>query len=281
MKIIESPREGMQGLERFIPTEHKVKYIDAVLKAGFDTVEVGSSVSPKAIPQMRDTLDVIRQLDLAHSRSKLMVLVVNKKGADIMAGMDEVSCLSFPFSFSPEFLKRNMNTSCEEALDTVEYISNLCARSNKTLVIYISMAFGNPYGEPWLPEHILETVGTMQQMGIGIIPLSNVSVPLDKKTITEVYSMLIPEFPSIEFGLHLHNADDSWYEKVDAAFRQGCMRFDSVIGGLGGCPMAGRRMMGNLKTEDLLAYLDRNGIETCTDRQALSQAAELAGKYLY
>jgi hydroxymethylglutaryl-CoA lyase len=271
----------MQGLERFIPTEHKVKYINAVLKAGFDTVEVGSSVSPKYIPQMRDTLDVIRQIDLAHTRSKVMVLVVNKKGADVITGMDEVSCLSFPFSFSPEFLKRNLNTTYDEALGTLDYISNLCARSNKTLVLYISMAFGNPYSEPWLPEHLLETVGVMQQMGIRIIPLSNVSIPLDKKIITKVYSMLIPEFPSIEFGLHLHNSDDSWYEKVDAAYRQGCSRFDSVIGGLGGCPMADKQMMGNLKTEDLLAFLDGNGIEAGIDRQSFLLATEIAGKYFF
>jgi len=281
MKIIESPREGMQGLERFIPTEHKVKYINAVLKAGFDTVEAGSSVSPRAIPQMRDTMDVIRQLDLTGTTSKVMVLVVNKKGADIAAAADEVNCLSYPFSFSAEFLKRNLNTTCDEALVTIDYISNLCARTNKTLVMYISMAFGNPYGEPWLPGQLLESVEILEQMGIGIIPLSNVSVPLDKKTITQVYSMLIPEFPAVEFGLHLHNSDDHWYEKVDAAYRQGCMRFDGVIGGLGGCPMADKKLMGNLKTEDLLDYLYRNSIESGIDRQAFQMAAELAGQYLF
>jgi hydroxymethylglutaryl-CoA lyase len=143
------------------------------------------------------------------------------------------------------------------------------------------MAFGNPYGEPWLPGQLLESVEILGQMGIGIIPLSNVSVPLDKKTITEVYSMLIPEFPAIEFGLHLHNSDDGWYEKVDAAYRQGCKRYDGVIGGLGGCPMADKQLMGNLKTEDLLAYLDRNDIGTGIDRQSFNHAAELSGKYLY
>ena len=281
MKIIESARESIQGLERFIPTEHKVRYINALLKARFDTVEAGSSVSPKAIPQMKDTLEVLKQLDLAATRSKLMVLVVNKKGADIIAGIDEVSCLSFPFSFSTEFLKRNLNSTFQEALDNVDYIANLCARNNKTLVLYISMAFGNPYGEPWFPAQLLDSVETLQQMGIGIIPLSNVSVPLAKKAITEVYSMLIPEFPDIEFGLHLHTSDDQWYEKVDAAFRQGCRRYDGVIGGLGGCPMADKELLGNLKTEDLLQFMDLNKLTSGIDRQAFDYAKELAKRYLY
>jgi hydroxymethylglutaryl-CoA lyase len=280
MKIIESPREAMQGLGRFIPTGLKVRYINAVLKAGFDTVEAGSSVSPKAIPQMQDTLEVIKHLDLSDTRSSLMVLVVNKKGADIIGAMNEVSCLSYPFSFSAEFLKRNLNSTYEEALDSIDYIANLCARNKKTLVLYISMAFGNPYGEPWLPEQLLESVEIMQQMGIGIIPLSNVSVPLDKKTITDVYSMLIPEFPGIEFGLHLHISDDHWYEKVDAAYRQGCRRYDGVIGGLGGCPMADKELLGNLKTEDLLEYMGRNHITTGIDPRAFGHATQLAKLYL-
>ncbi|MCX6287527.1 MAG: hydroxymethylglutaryl-CoA lyase [Bacteroidetes bacterium] len=281
MKIIESPREGMQGLERFIPTGHKAEYVNALLKAGFDTVEVGSSVSPRAIPQMRDSMEVLNMLDLSSNRSKLMMLVVNKQGADRIAGRDEISCISYPFSFSPEFLKRNLNTTYDEALGTVDYLLNLCSRRNKTLVLYISMAFGNPYGEEWTPEKLIESVEKVQKMGARTIPLSNVSVPISKETVSDVYSMLSHDFPCVEFGLHLHTSGENWFGVVDAAYQQGCRRFDSVIGGLGGCPMANSSMLGNLKTEDLLEFAGHQKLISGIDPSAIAIAAGLAKKYLF
>jgi len=271
----------MQGLERFIPTKHKAEYINAILKAGFDTVEVGSSVSPAAIPQMRDSMEVLSMLDIQPAGSKLMMLVVNKKGAELVAERDEISYVSYPFSFSPEFLRRNLNTTYDEALRMTDYLVNLCSTRNKTLVLYISMAFGNPYEEEWNHEHLMESVDKVQKMGARIIPLSNVSVPLGPELITEVYSMLIHDFPCVEFGLHLHTSGVKWFECVAAAYSQGCRRFDSVIGGLGGCPMADKTLLGNLKTENLLEFTDHHRLETRIDRSALGHAAGLAKKYLF
>jgi len=281
MKLIESPREGMQGLERFIPTMHKVAYINALLKVGFETVEVGSSVSPAAIPQMKDSMKVLNMLDLASNKSKLMMLVVNKKGADLVAERDEINCISYPFSFSPGFLKRNMNTTYDNALRMTDYLLDLCTRKNKKLILYISMAFGNPYGEEWTHESLLESVDKLQKMGARTIPLSNVSVPVNKERISEVYSMLIQDFPCVEFGLHLHTNGSNWFEAVDAAYRQGCRRFDSVIGGLGGCPMADKVLLGNLKTEDLLRFMKGNQLETGIDITSFELASGLAKKFLH
>ncbi|MEI7492905.1 MAG: hydroxymethylglutaryl-CoA lyase [Bacteroidota bacterium] len=281
MKIIESPREGMQGLERFIPFQHKVEYINALLKVGFDTVEVGSSVSPKAVPQMSDSMEVLDRLDFSTSRSKLMMLVVNKKGADLAACRDEISCISYPFSFSPGFLSRNMNTTYDGALRMTDYLLQLCSQKNKSLILYISMAFGNPYGEEWNHELLISAVEQVQKMGVRSIPLSNVSVPVLKETVGEVFSTLIHDFPCVEFGLHLHTSGEGWHEIVDAAYSQGCRRFDSVIGGLGGCPMAGNKMLGNLKTDNLVEFAAQNQDLKEMDLAALAYAGGLAKKYLF
>ena len=271
----------MQGLERFIPLEHKVEYINALLKVGFDTVEVGSSVSPKAVPQMSDSMEVLDRLDFSTSRSKLMMLVVNKKGADLAACRDEISCISYPFSFSPGFLSRNMNTTYDETLRMTDYLLQLCSQKDKSLILYISMAFGNPYGEEWNHEQLISSVEQLQKMGVRSIPLSNVSVPVCKETVGEVFSMLIHDFPCVEFGLHLHTSGESWYEVVDAAYSQGCRRFDSVIGGLGGCPMAGNKMLGNLKTDDLVHFAAEKQDLKGIDLAALAYAGGLAKKYLF
>ncbi len=281
MKIIESPREGMQGLKRFIPTRQKAEYINALLQAGFDTVEVGSSVSAKAIPQMRDSIEVLKMLDLTSNKSKLMMLVVNKKGAELVSERDEVNCLSYPFSFSPEFLKRNLNTTCDEAILMADYLLNLCTRRKKTLVMYISMAFGSPYDEDWSYEHLLRAVDKLQKMGVRIMSLSNVSVPLSKETINEVFSMLPDDFPCVEFGLHLHTSGEGWFDKVDAAYQQGCRRFDGVIGGLGGCPMADKNLLQNLKTENLLEFTRNRNLQTSIDPSAVDYASALSKKYLF
>ncbi len=279
MKLIESPREGMQALSRFVLTEQKAEYINALLKVGFDTVEIGSSVSPKAVPQMRDSMEVLDQLDLSNNQSNLMMLVVNKQGADLVAEREEISYISYPFSFSPEFLKRNVNIDYNESLRMSDYLVNLCAKKNKSLVLYISMAFGTPYGEEWSHELLIKNVDKLQKMGVRTIPLSNVSIAIDKETVGEVYSMLIHDFPCVEFGLHLHTTGEGWKDVVDAAYQQGCRRFDSVIGGLGGCPFANKSLLGNLRTEDLISFTEGKGIDTGLDSSAVNNAIKLSEKY--
>lgn len=280
MKLIESPREGMQGLEGIIPTDQKVEYINAILKADFDTVETGSSVSPRSVPQMGDSLEVLSRLDLSLKKSKLMMLVVNKKGIDLVAERDEIDCISYPHSFSAGFLKRNMNTTYEESLATVDHLMNLCSKRNKTAVVYISMAFGNPYGEEWLPETLLDTADRLQKMGVRTIPLSNVSVTVDKGTISQVFSMLTHDLPCVEFGLHLHNSGSGWFDILDAAYKEGIRRFDCVVEGLGGCPLANKTMLGNLNTRDLLNFCSQKGVDLGIRNEDLLKAETLAKKHL-
>ena len=258
IRIIESPREGMQGFPRIIPTGDKVRYINKLLRVGFDTVEIGSIVSPKWVPQMADSLDVLKRLDLDGITSHRMFLVVHRKGAELIAGIDEISHISFPFSFSPSFLRLNVNATVDQSLETAEAVVNLCAKSGKNAVIYISMAFGNPYGDPWDMELLIRWVDTLYRSGIRTIPLSNVSIPVDASMVSGVFSTLIPMFPDVEFGLHLHTTGANWHETVNAAFSAGCRRFDGVINGHGGCPMAGKEMLGNLKTEYLLEFDGQN-----------------------
>ena len=276
MKIIESPREGMQSLHRVIPTDQKVRYINQLLKIGFDTVEVGSIVSAKMIPQMADTLDVLRQIDFSETRSNRMILVVNKKGAEIISEVKEITHISYPFSISAGFLKLNLNTTIEKALATVDDILNICARTGKEPVIYISMAFGNPYGDPWNVYLLLARINMLKKMGVKIIPLSNVAIPIGFELIRKVFSTLIPEFPSIEFGLHLHTTNEDWEESIRAAYDSGCRRFDSVIGGYGGCPMSGKEMLGNLATENLVSFAESTGEAGHIDNPALLEACRLA-----
>lgn len=276
IRIIESPREGMQGFSRQIPAEEKIRYINGILRVGFDTVETGSIVSPKIIPQMADSLEVLGKLDLASKRSSLMFLAVHARGAEKLAETEEVDIISYPFSFSPTFLKLNVNATVEDSFRTTELVINLCARRGKQAVIYVSMAFGNPYGDPWSIGLLVEWVGKLHRAGARIIPLSNVSTEIGPDLIREVFSTLIPLFPGVEFGLHLHTANEGWYDKVDAAYKAGCRRFDGVINGWGGCPMAGKKLLGNLKTENLLLYAAQNGIETGTDNQALLEVYRTA-----
>jgi len=275
MKIIESPREGMQSLYYTIPTEKKVRYIQQLLKIGFDTVEVGSIVSRKLIPQMADTLEVLQQLDFSGTRSNRMVLVVNTRGAEIISEVKESTHISYPHSISPTFLKKNMNTTTEQSIETVSEIANLCEKTGKQLVIYISMAFGNPYGDLWSTEILQDRIKVLQKIGVKIIPLSNVAIEIDKQIIREVFSLLIPEFPTLEFGLHLHTTNKDWQEKVLAAYECGCRRFDSVINGYGGCPMTGKEMLGNLKTENLVTFADDHGLAGNLDPDALNEAYKL------
>jgi len=275
MKIIESPREGIQSLHYTIPTEKKVRYIQQVLKIGFDMVEVGSIVSPKLIPQMADTMEVLRKVDFSGTRSNRMVLVVNKKGAEIISEVDEITHISYPHSISQTFLKKNLNSTTEQSLETVSEIANLCEKSGKQLVIYISMAFGNPYGDPWSIEILQEGIRVLKKIGVKVIPLSNVAIEIDKHLIKEIFSQLIPEFPTTELGLHLHTTNKDWQENVLAAYGSGCRRFDSVINGYGGCPMTGKELLGNLKTENLVEFAGDLGLAGNIDHAALDDAYKL------
>jgi hydroxymethylglutaryl-CoA lyase len=279
MKIIESPREAMQGIEPFIPTTSKVQYINSLLKAGFDTVEVGSFVSPKAIPQMSDTTEVLKQIERTETRSKRMLLTVNKKGAELAADIDCIDTISFPFSISPRFTELNFNSTTDRLLETVGFINNLCIRSNKSFVVYISMAFGNPYGDEWTLEIVSNWVGILKTIGIRTIPLSNVTIEIDKKLISDVFSTLVPQFPEIEFGLHLHTSNENWLEKVKAAYDHGCRRFDAVMQGMGGCPMTGKELLGNLATENLVRFLEsKNEIPEGFDHMAFNEASRVASE---
>jgi hydroxymethylglutaryl-CoA lyase len=276
MKIIESPREGMQGFSRIIPADEKIGYINRLLRVGFDTVETGSIVSSKVIPQMADSAEVFEKLDFATSKSNRMMLAVHGRGAERISGMEGVSHISYPFSFSPTFLKLNVNSTVDQSLETVKQVVNLCTLSGKKPVIYVSMAFGNPYGDPWDLELLTGWIDKLYEAGATIIPLSNVSIEIDAGLISQVYSHIIPKFPDIEFGLHLHTSNSGWFDKVDAAWNSGCRRFDGVINGLGGCPMAGKELLGNLKTENLVAFAAKKGIELNIDLAEFKRACGMA-----
>jgi hydroxymethylglutaryl-CoA lyase len=278
IRIIESPREGMQGFSRIMNTEEKVRYINQLLRVGFDTVEIGSIVSPKHVPQMAGSLEVLEKLDLAGTSSNRMFLAVNTRGAEILAEVDEITHISYPFSFTPTFLKNNMNVTVEQSFDTVANIVSLCRKSNKQAVIYVSMAFGNPYGDAWDIGMLVQWVKHLHNLGVRTIPLSNVSVEIDKTMISEVFATLIPLFPDVEFGLHLHTANFHWFSRVEAAYNAGCRRFDGVINGWGGCPMSGKEMLGNLKTENLLEFAKKKNLNLKFDTAALKTAYATAGE---
>ncbi len=281
IRIIESPREGMQGLSHVIRTEDKVAYLNSLLRVGFDTVEVGSIVSSKVIPQMADSLAVLKSLDLSGVTSHLMFLAVHKKGAEILSGIPEITHIAYPFSFSPTFLKLNVRATVEEALDTTREVVSLCKKTGKQAVIYISMAFGNPYHDPWSLDMLIDWVGTLWSSGVRTIPLSNVATEIDPPLITEVYRTLVPAFPEVEFGLHLHTSNEGWHSKVEAAYAEGCRRFDGVINGWGGCPMSGKELLGNLKTENLLLFAEEKGMPLSFDRDMLLRSYETAARLFY
>lgn len=272
MKIIECPRDAMQGIKQFIPTETKVKYLNSLLKVGFDTIDFGSFVSPKAIPQMQDTAEVLRQLDLSDTKSKLLAIVANTRGAEQACEFGEISYLGFPFSISETFQQRNANSSIAESLVRVEEIQNLCVKTNKELVVYISMAFGNPYGDVWNSDIVIEWTKKLSNLGIKIIALSDTVGVSDKENITYLFSNIIPEFKGVEIGAHLHSTKEKALEKIDAAYKSGCQRFDVAIHGFGGCPMAKDDLTGNLATEDLELYFETNHIPFNLNKQVLQQA---------
>ena len=254
MKIIECPRDAMQGISEFIPTDVKAAYINQLLKVGFDTIDFGSFVSPKAIPQLKDTAHVLAQLDLENTDSKLLSIIANTRGATDACKFQEINYLGFPLSVSEQFQQRNTNKSIDESLKSVEEIQNLAIKNNKELVVYLSMAFGNPYVENHHPDIVAELTEKLHQLEVGIVALSDTIGVSNPTNIALLFSTLIQEYPTIEFGAHFHTTPDKWEEKVNAAYTNGCRRFDAALKGYGGCPMAKDDLVGNMPTEKLITY---------------------------
>jgi len=277
MKIIECPRDAMQGIHDFIPTSLKADYINRLLKVGYDTIDFGSFVSPKAIPQLRDTAEVLSALDLSQTSSKLLAIIANVRGGEDAVKFEEINYLGFPFSISETFQQRNTNSSIDQSLKTVEQLQSLCVNNKKELVVYISMAFGNPYGDIWNEEIAFKWVNTIQQLGVKIVAMSDTVGVASPEAINTIFSHLIPALPNVEFGAHLHCTADNWKQKVDAAYRSGCRRFDAAIKGFGGCPMAEDELVGNLATENLISYLNENKVNTGLDQAAFTEAMLFSG----
>ena len=252
MKIIECPRDAMQAIGEFIPTDVKAAYINQLLKVGFDTIDFGSFVSPKVIPQLKDTAQVLAQLDLENTSSKLLAIIANTRGGVDACNFEEINYLGFPLSVSEQFQQRNTKKSIVQALNTVEEIQNLSVKNNKELVVYLSMAFGNPYGENYHPDIVAELTQKLNNLEVGIVALSDTIGVSNPVNIEPLFSTLINEYPTIEFGAHFHTTPDTWEEKVDSAYQNGCRRFDSAIKGYGGCPMAKEKLTGNMPTEKLI-----------------------------
>ena len=270
MKIIECPRDAMQGIKDFIPTAQKVAYLNSLLKVGFDTLDFGSFVSPKAIPQMRDTANVLSQLD--DSNTRLLAIVANQRGADEACSFERIDYLGYPFSVSENFQKRNTNKSIDQSLSLVEQLQNTCERHHKSLVVYLSMAFGNPYGEHWHEDIVAKWGEKLSDLGVKIIALSDTTGVSNPNNIKSLFSLLIEEFPQIEWGAHLHTHLESWREKVESAYNSGCRRFDGAIKGYGGCPMAKDDLVGNMPTEKLLSFTQEKKIETAINTLAFESA---------
>lgn len=276
IKLIECPRDAMQGLPDFIDTAIKAAYINQLLQVGFDTIDFGSFVSPKAMPQMRDTAEVLAQLDLYQCKTKLLAIVANLRGATDALQFPEIHYLGFPLSVSETFQQRNTNKSIEEALNLVEEIQGLCLSKGKELVTYLSMGFGNPYGDPYSPELVAGFVRKLDQMGIGIISFADTVGSAESELIKELYQVNAVAFPHIEFGVHLHTHPSALSRKIEAALEGGCRRFDSAIKGFGGCPMAKDELVGNVATEALISILEEKGLKTGVRSGEFKEAMKLA-----
>jgi len=276
VKIIECPRDAMQGIKRFIPTKDKANYINSLLEVGFDTIDFGSFVSPKAIPQMRDTGEVLSMLDLSATNSRLLAIVANVRGANDASQFEEIDYLGYPFSISENFQMRNTSKTIKQSIVILEEILNIAVRSNKEVVAYLSMGFGNPYGDPWNVDIVGDWTYKLAGMGVKILSLSDTIGASQPDIITYLFSNLISKYPQIEFGAHLHTTPASWREKVDAAYRGGCIRFDGAIKGYGGCPMAKDELTGNMPTEKLLDYFIEKKIDLQLDKAHFKNAYNAA-----
>lgn len=283
VKIIECPRDAMQGIKTFIPTELKVNYIQALLRVGFDSIDFGSFVSPKAIPQMQDTAEVLARLDLSQTSSKLLAIIANTQGAQMAAVHKAIQYLGFPFSISENFQMRNTHKTIAESLVTLQEILDIANAADKEVVAYLSMGFGNPYGDPWNVEIVGEWTEKLAAMGVKILSLSDTIGSSTPEAIDYLFSNLIAKYPEIEFGAHLHTTPDKWHEKIDAAYKAGCRRFDGAIQGFGGCPMAKDDLTGNMPTEKLLSYFTAQKENTNTSpmsfESAYNEASKLFGKF--
>lgn len=279
VKIIECPRDAMQGIKsHFIDTDLKAEYINMLLKVGFDTIDFGSFVSPKAIPQMRDTAAVLSKLDLSKTKSKLLAIVANVRGANDASQFDEIDYLGYPFSISENFQMRNTGKTIEQSIQTLDELLSIADKTNKEVVAYLSMGFGNPYGDPWNVDIVADWTEKLSNMGVKILSLSDTVGVADGETISYLFSHLIPKYPSIEFGAHLHTTPTTWFEKVDAAYKAGCYRFDGAIKGYGGCPMAKDDLTGNMPTEKLLSYFTTEKADTNLNPMSFESAYNTALK---
>ncbi|WP_452231969.1 hydroxymethylglutaryl-CoA lyase [Lacinutrix sp. MEBiC02595] len=282
VKVIECPRDAMQGIKEFIPTALKVQYIQSILRVGFDTVDFGSFVSPKAIPQMVDTAEVLAQLDLSKTTSKLLSIVANLRGAEAACQHPEIDYLGYPFSISENFQMRNTHKTIAQSVLILQDILDVAHKHNKQVVVYISMGFGNPYGDPWNVEIVGEWTERLSKMGVKILSLSDTVGTSNPENINYLFSNLIPKYPEIEFGAHLHTTPSSWHEKVDAAYKAGCRRFDGAIQGFGGCPMAKDELTGNMPTEKVLSYLTTkkaHDLNALYFESAYNEATKIFTKY--
>ena len=283
VKIIECPRDAMQGIKEWIPTELKVKYIQSLLRCGFDTIDFGSFVSPKAIPQMQDTAAVLSQLDLSATNSKLLAIIANLRGAEDAVKHPEIQYLGYPFSISENFQMRNTHKTIEESIVLLGEILNIADKNNKEVVAYLSMGFGNPYGDPWNVEIVGEWTEKLSAMGVKILSLSDTVGSSTPEIISYLFSNLIPNYPHIEFGAHLHTTPNAWHEKISSAFEAGCRRFDGAIQGFGGCPMAKDELTGNMPTEKMLSYFTTekisSNINPMSFESAYNEATKVFTKY--
>ena len=278
IKLVECPRDAMQGWPHFIPTQKKIEYINALLKVGFDTIDFGSFVSPKAIPQMADTKEVVGSLQLAGSSSKLLAIIANERGAQDAVVFDEINYLGFPFSVSETFQMRNTNSTIIQSLGRVEEIQNLCIKNKKELVVYISMGFGNPYGDVYNEEIVFDWVNKLVDMDIKIISLADTVGLATKEQVYQVTKHLVDSLPETEIGVHLHSTVLNWKEKVDAALQAGCKRFDGALKGIGGCPMADDELVGNMDTELMIPYFTEKNLLNNLDIDALKNCSMLASE---
>jgi hydroxymethylglutaryl-CoA lyase len=277
LKIIECPRDAMQGISEWIPTDAKVSYINQLLRVGFDTIDFGSFVSPKAIPQMRDTAEVLSGLELDGSKSKLLAIVANARGAQDAAEFGEIQYLGYPFSISETFQQRNTNAGIEESLGRVGELADICAKNHKELVVYVSMGFGNPYGDAWSPELAVQWCERLyREFDVRILALSDTIGVGTPDTISALFNALIPSLPQVEFGAHLHTTPDRCIEKLEAALQAGCKRFDGAIKGWGGCPMATDKLTGNMPTEMMIGHLQHTGVELGLNDDAFRASVQLA-----
>jgi hydroxymethylglutaryl-CoA lyase len=274
LKLIECPRDAMQGWANWIPTEKKIEYLNQLLKVGFDTLDFGSFVSPKAIPQMADTAQVYEALE--ESETKLLAIVANLRGAETAVGFPRIKYLGFPFSISETFQQRNTNSSIFEAFKTVEAIKNLCQKADKEMVVYFSMGFGNPYGDVFNTEIVADWAEKMSNLGIKIIALSDTVGVADSQTIIELFTSLIPQYPAIEFGAHFHANQENWQMKIQTAFEAGCRRFDGAIGGFGGCPMAEDDLVGNINTQNMIQFFENQGLELGLDKTEFNKSVKMS-----